>query len=166
MNGFAGKMFGIKNQVLIILVVMFLLLTATYAHGNPEAKFGDINNDGVVDIKDVALVAKHILNIEKLDPDQQELADVNEDGVIDVKDVNIITKYWLGLIDALPTTKDSHVEDKDESEEKPEDDEATENDEDAEDKDEPADKDEPDKSPPDHVYENDEKSPADHVYNS
>ncbi len=144
MSGFAAKMFGIKNQVLIILVVMFLLLTATYAHGNPEAKFGDINNDGVVDVKDVALVVKHILNIEKLDPDQQELADVNVDGVIDVKDVNLITKYWLGLIDALPTTTDSHVEDKDE----------------------PVDKDEPAKSPPDHVYENDEKSPADHVYNS
>ncbi len=138
LNSFAGKLFGIKSQVLIILIVTFLLLTATYAHGNPEAKFGDINEDGVVDVEDVVLVIKHILGIESFDEDQQKVADVNEDGVIDVKDVNLITKYWLGLIDKLPVVAESPFEDEDK----------------------------PGVSPPDHVYENDAESPAENVYNS
>ena len=156
MESYYKKLNGVKNQAFIILIVIGLLLTASYAHGSPEARHGDINDDGRVDVQDVVLVVKHVLNIEQLDTDQQILADVNDDGVINVKDVSLITQYWLGLVDRLPVIDDSSFEDKDETKD-----------------DEKADKtpsdyvyDDNKESPADYVYDNDEKSPADHVYNS
>ncbi len=57
--------------------------------------YGDVNFDGVIDIRDAVLVMKHILAIETLDEIQIEAADVNLDGKIDVRDVALILKKVL-----------------------------------------------------------------------
>ena len=56
-----------------------------------ELKYGDANNDGVIDMLDVLLIRKYIakqpvtLNL--------DAADVTSDGVVDMLDVLLIRKY-------------------------------------------------------------------------
>jgi len=56
---------------------------------------GDVNFDGVIDIRDAVLVMKHILAIETLDETQMKAADVNFDGKINVQDVALILQQVL-----------------------------------------------------------------------
>lgn len=62
---------------------------------------GDINSDGFIDVRDIALVMQYVLNLVELDENQQLAADVNGDGKIDVKDVTLMMQYALGLIDSF-----------------------------------------------------------------
>ncbi len=65
---------------------------------DPENDLGDVNSDGVVNIKDVVLVIHHIIGVNKLSEDQKALADVNQDDQIDVLDSVLIMQYALDLI--------------------------------------------------------------------
>lgn len=60
---------------------------------------GDINGDNKVDVQDVVLITRHILNNAHLDENKLQLADVNNDGTVDVRDVTMIMQFALGLID-------------------------------------------------------------------
>ena len=82
-------------------MVVFVLLCAPASLGaqeEPAPLSGDVNSDGVIDVKDVALTMRHILRLASLDEDLLEVADVNTDGLIDVKDVALLMQYSLGLI--------------------------------------------------------------------
>ena len=59
--------------------------------GEEPALPGDINNDNIVDVDDVALIAKMILG--KIEISQ--LADLNGDGVVDVEDFAIAVRIIL-----------------------------------------------------------------------
>ncbi len=67
----------------------------------PALKTGDLNNDGIVDVRDVNLALRHILELTTLDDRAISAADINEDGQVDIIDVVAITRYTLGLIDSL-----------------------------------------------------------------
>jgi len=68
----------------------------TFTNGTLTVKlYGDVNFDGVIDIRDAVLVMKHILAIETLDEAQMEAADVNFDGEINVQDVALILQKVL-----------------------------------------------------------------------
>ena len=56
---------------------------------------GDVNNDGVVDLKDVILIRRFIVGGWDVDVDT-EAADVNNDGVVDLKDVILIRRFVAG----------------------------------------------------------------------
>lgn len=68
----------------------------------PDVDYGDVNEDGVVNVEDVVLVMQYILGLTQLDPDQQNAADVNGDGIINVEDVVLVMQYVLSLIDNFP----------------------------------------------------------------
>jgi hypothetical protein len=76
-----------------------LLLFAPVAFA---ATYGDINDDGDVDVLDVVLVMKHVLDLDELTTAQKAVADVNGDGPINVQDVTLIMQKSLGLIDEFP----------------------------------------------------------------
>lgn len=52
--------------------------------------FGDANNDGVVDSKDITVIQNHITNINKINKDLYILADVNNNGIIDMLDTTFV----------------------------------------------------------------------------
>lgn len=60
-----------------------------------EKETGDVNDDGVVNIKDVIFMRRYILS-----PDDSPIdttnADMNDDGIINIKDVILIRRYILG----------------------------------------------------------------------
>ncbi|MGM0652196.1 MAG: dockerin type I domain-containing protein [Bacillota bacterium] len=62
---------------------------------------GDINDDNLIDVQDVVMVTRHILNYTELDQNQMQATDVNGDGKVDVNDVTKIMQFALGLIDTL-----------------------------------------------------------------
>ncbi len=77
--------------------------TAT-ATGATEVFYGDANDDGLVNMKDVLTIRKHLATIEvKIDLAK---ADANNDGVVDMKDVLVIRKYLVQMIDTLPYTEE------------------------------------------------------------
>ena len=51
---------------------------------------GDVNNDGLVDKADGAIVLKYLSDIGSLTYPQKEIADMDTDGIIDLKDVLLI----------------------------------------------------------------------------
>ena len=73
--------------------------TATGTEAPSFILYGDANDDGVVNMKDVLAVRKFIAG---LSSSINELtADANADGVVNMKDVLAIRKYIAGLVDHL-----------------------------------------------------------------
>ncbi len=95
-----GKRAGAKLTLVLLSVFLFLLLVAPPVFA---ATFGDINDDGDIDVLDVVLVMKHVLKIDLLTATQEAVADVNGDGDIDVQDVTLIMQKSLGLINEFPS---------------------------------------------------------------
>lgn len=77
----------------------------TITVGEPAASTvlkGDVNLDGVVDMKDAAALQRHVLKIEELtDADALAVAELTGDSVVDMKDAAKLTQYALKMIDTL-----------------------------------------------------------------
>lgn len=58
--------------------------------------FGDMNNDGIIDISDVILELRMALKVDSVQP----CSDLNDDGIVDILDVILTLRMALGL-DAL-----------------------------------------------------------------
>ena len=86
--------------LLSILLVLLLLPSAASA-----AVLGDVNEDGNINVLDVALAVQHVLGIDEppLTEAQKTAADVNVDGLINVLDVTLLMQYALGIIEEFPT---------------------------------------------------------------
>lgn len=61
-------------------------------------RYGDVNNDTVVDILDVTKIQKHLSGLVSLTNDQKRAGDVNGDGFITNNDAYLITQYCMGNI--------------------------------------------------------------------
>jgi V8-like Glu-specific endopeptidase len=59
---------------------------------------GDINEDNVINVQDVALALQHVLMLNELENGALISADVNGDGEVNVIDVTLIMQFSLGLI--------------------------------------------------------------------
>lgn len=49
-------------------------------------ELGDVNRDGILNIKDATLIQKYLVQLKTLDDEQKALADINGDKVISIKD--------------------------------------------------------------------------------
>jgi type I pullulanase len=73
-------------------------VTYYYTDYTPESiKNADINNDGVVNVLDVSLMQKYLIDIENLSDEQLAKFDLNYDGVNDILDVSMLQKYLVGI---------------------------------------------------------------------
>ena len=63
--------------------------------------YGDVNLDGVIDIKDATAIQKHIAGFDLLSGDGLKNADVDLNGEVDVNDVTLIRKYVAFMIDSF-----------------------------------------------------------------
>lgn len=95
------KRIGGKTTIVLLSTFLFLFLISSITFAEP-GRLGDVNDDGEIDVRDVVLVMRHVLEIEELDQDQEKYADVNCDGEIDVRDVTLIMQYVLDIIDEFP----------------------------------------------------------------
>ncbi len=60
-------------------------------------KLGDVNMDGVVNIKDVTEIQKYLASLAELSEEQVLLADFDQSGVVNIKDATAIQKMLAGL---------------------------------------------------------------------
>lgn len=66
-----------------------------------EIKLGDVNNDKKINVDDVTLIQKYLIDFEVFNSTQRYSADVDHDGIITIFDVTIIQKYIAGIIETL-----------------------------------------------------------------
>ena len=71
----------------------------------PCGRFGDVDGDGVITLKDVELVGSHVIGEISLSPDQLYRADVNGDGRVDAIDGMMIKQYYEGVIETFPVCR-------------------------------------------------------------
>ncbi len=98
----------VKKWGLTFFLIALLLFAITSTVNAAPRMMGDVNGDGLIDVRDATLVMQHVLNLRTLTFSQRELADVNGDGVINVADVNLITQRALGMISRFPV-QDFHT---------------------------------------------------------
>ncbi|MFY9114182.1 MAG: GLUG motif-containing protein [Dethiobacteria bacterium] len=67
--------------------------------GSVSVYFGDMDNNGVIEIQDVILLLKYIVDLYTSDdPEFVQRADVNLDGIINIRDAIMILRKKAGLI--------------------------------------------------------------------
>ncbi|QIK57580.1 endo-beta-N-acetylglucosaminidase [Erysipelothrix sp. HDW6A] len=63
----------------------------------PQGKKGDLNNDGLINISDMMVIRRHILNIKPLTGFDLIDADLNNDGQLNISDMMVIRRHILGI---------------------------------------------------------------------
>lgn len=98
-----GGFVGWKTAALVVLgVMLFVFVFCPSSASAAERSYGDINGDGALNVEDVVLVMRHILNLESLSSDQLELADVNGNGAVNIQDATLIVQKVLALVEQFP----------------------------------------------------------------
>lgn len=88
--------------LLYFLVISMLLFLLLYGSPAAAALYGDINQDGAINVQDVVLTMRYVLGLQELNSVQKIAADVNDDNTIDVTDVTLIMRKALGIIEKFP----------------------------------------------------------------
>lgn len=63
--------------------------------------YGDINNDGIIDIRDVTKYARIIVRLDDIDNTAYKLGDIIIDGSVDIKDLAQLKKYLIKTLPAI-----------------------------------------------------------------
>ena len=58
--------------------------------------FGDLNDDGIVNILDVIVTVNHVIGFLDLDQEQTQNADMNLDGIVNILDVLLVVDQVIG----------------------------------------------------------------------
>ena len=53
--------------------------------------------DGVVDNRDIIMIARYLVSLVRFDDDQAILADFNCDGIVNNTDLVLVSRYIVGL---------------------------------------------------------------------
>ncbi len=86
-------------SIFIVSLALFLILSGSAVS---SAMYGDINQDGEINVQDVVLTMRHVLGLQELNSIQRMAADVNNDKTIDVADVTLIMRKSLAIIEKFP----------------------------------------------------------------
>ena len=86
-----------KYLSIILCIVIFVSICTISANAQdiPTYYYGDANKNGVIDILDVSVIQKHIVNVAGYDFDdiQMTVSDVDGNGEVNIDDVTLIQKY-------------------------------------------------------------------------
>ena len=84
--------FGPNGKIDAMAGVRYLL-----AQMPDDVLYGDINNDGRVDIDDITLLIRHILGNEITDEVNVVAMDMNQDDVVDIDDIAVLINKILAV---------------------------------------------------------------------
>ncbi len=100
-NAFKTKS-GVMAVLLLLLIVLVIFTFSYGTMGAPGITYGDVNQNGTIDVNDVVLIMQHVLGTTTLTDKQIEAADVNCDGKVNINDAILVMQYSLELIDTFP----------------------------------------------------------------
>ena len=72
-------------------------IVKAYTNDIPEINYGDLDDDGVVTIKDVTIIQKYLVSAVTLDKNHILCADYNNDNLVNITDATDIQKMIAGL---------------------------------------------------------------------
>ena len=79
-----------------------ITLTAKFEDATSNVLKGDVNLDGVVDMKDAAALQRHVLKIDIITDERSlAVAELTADGIVDMKDAAKLTRFVIKVIDSL-----------------------------------------------------------------
>ena len=58
--------------------------------------YGDSSGDGLIDIRDLLIIQKHLVSAKQVNGEYFRASDINKDGAIDIRDLLLEQKYLLG----------------------------------------------------------------------
>ncbi len=82
------------KRVLSVFLTVVLIFTSLIVFGaQTSSKLGDVNDDGIVNSKDVIMLKLYLNG--KVELDETKI-DINSDGVVDTNDVNLLSRIVAG----------------------------------------------------------------------
>lgn len=94
-------------MVLLVVCVCPIVQMNSYADSSVTQQYGDVNNDGNVDIFDLVLIRQYLLGM--VNNINFEMSDLNCDYMINLVDFEILQAYLLGEIPQLPVKDIGHL---------------------------------------------------------
>ncbi len=98
---FDGKaLFSHFNNSFSRATALFLftgIFLPVFSIGAATTQLGDLNGDGVVDVRDLVILQNHINGVKTLSSNALPLADLNDDGYITQADVTVLANLILGV---------------------------------------------------------------------
>lgn len=85
-----------RKHLLIVSVVIMILLSDIGVFAASVYQYGDVNGDGVINLKDVTELRRLLSSGDMDQTDQNGNPDVNADGFINLKDVTVLQRYLAG----------------------------------------------------------------------
>ena len=79
---------------ILIIIISLIIIIGIYKITKVEV-VGDVNADRVVNQIDLDMVQQNLLNVKKLNKNEEKRADTNKDGKIDIVDLANIQKIIL-----------------------------------------------------------------------
>lgn len=94
-----SQTFGKIAATTLVMVSVFAPFAPVYASG---ARLGDVNFDGIVDIRDAQIAEEYANGKITISAQQRFVGDVDEDGRVGRGDALVIMNYAVGLLSSLP----------------------------------------------------------------
>ncbi|WZU02671.1 dockerin type I repeat-containing protein [Erysipelothrix sp. D19-032] len=93
------------SNILLVIIALFMLgiigeLKILNTKPNQNHLVGDVNDDGILNISDMAMIKSHLMGVRRLERAEHLRADINKDGIVDGTDlelVRIIIQRKLGV---------------------------------------------------------------------
>ena len=77
--------------------------TTTTKDADTDIYYGDVNQDGAVDLLDAIFINKALANMVTLSESAAKCADCYDDGVLDERDATILMQFVIGKINDVPS---------------------------------------------------------------
>lgn len=100
------KSFAIIPALTFVVAVVFCFSSAAVS----EVTYGDVNNDGFVNVRDVSSIQKVLAANAAADENFYNAADVLLDNDVNVRDVTTLQKYLVGIYTDLPVLPEEFTE--------------------------------------------------------
>lgn len=90
-----------KKRIPLIIMIILLIFSSFSLHAQTTPRYGDVNNDGSIDIVDALMTAQYYVGL-IMTFAFPEAADVDGNGTINIVDALMIAQYYVGLISEFP----------------------------------------------------------------
>jgi hypothetical protein len=86
----------VKYMLKLVCISVLAFLSLTMMFYPVFALVGDVNGDGIVDGRDIIIVARAFLSYPG-DPRWNPIADVNNDGFVDGRDIVLVARNFMAV---------------------------------------------------------------------
>ncbi|WP_159640296.1 dockerin type I repeat-containing protein [Erysipelothrix anatis] len=84
------------SNILLVIIALFMLgiigeLKILNTKPYQNHLVGDVNDDGILNISDMAMIKSHLMGVRRLEREEQLRADINKDGIVDGTNLELVS---------------------------------------------------------------------------